>query len=154
MISEMDVYRAFRSVQSSRLGKGYRMPKDWEIFYTNRLSANQQKNLTRSSKYFTTVWNDIDIIRYMECGFELFPKFSYHMFFNEQVMKLYIVRDKIIKNEMMNIKKDIITSSKFVYQYMRDETNINLFVEYCNLVVENRHLIITHYMNFNLKLLS
>jgi len=146
MITELDVYKSFRSVQSSIKGSGYRLPKDWVKFFTERLTVNQQQNLTRASKYFSTAWESIDMNRYFECGFELFPKFSYHMFFNDKVMQLYIRRDKIIKADIMNMKSDIINSSKFVYHYMQDKEYANLFSDYCMLSVDEQHVMIDHYM--------
>jgi hypothetical protein len=146
MITEYDVYSKFVKVRAGIKGKPYRLPKDWVKHYSEKFTKNTQDNLTRISKYFTTVWCDIDIERYMECGFELFPKFSYHLFFNKKIMALYKRRDKLIKSELRDMKKGIIDSVKYVYGFMKDKEYDNLFSDYSKFTLNNRHVIITHYL--------
>jgi len=146
MVTEQDVYNKFMKVKSQSNGKPYRLPKDWVKHYSEKLSKNAQDNLTRASKYFTTLWCDIDIEKYIECGFELFPKFSYHQIFNKKIMVLYKRRDKLVKSELKNMKHEIINSVKFVVTFMKDKEYNNLFSEYSRFTLENRHVIITHYL--------
>jgi hypothetical protein len=149
MVTEFDVYSKFVKARSQSNSKPYNLPKDWVKFYSEKLTKNAQDNLTRSSKYFTTIWCDIDIEKFMECGFELFPKFSYHLFFNRKILELYKRRDKLVKNEELNMKKGIIESVKFIVPFMKGKEYKNLFNDYCKLTIDNRHVIISHYLKNN-----
>jgi len=146
MVTEFDVYCKLVKVRSETNNKPYRLPKDWVKHFSEKLSTNQQNNLERASKYFTTVWGDIDLVKYFECGFELFPKFSYHLIFNKKIMELYKRRDKLVKNEIKNMKNDIISSIKFVGGFMKDKPHTNLINDYSKFTIENRHVIIDHYL--------
>ena len=98
MITELDVYTKFVKARAEFNNRGYRLPKDWVKYYTEKLTKKQQDILLRMSKYFTTVWCDIDMEKYFECGFELYPRLNYHLFFNKNIMELYKRRDKLLKN--------------------------------------------------------
>ena len=146
MYTELDIYRAFRNAQSSVNNRGYRLPKDWVKHFTEKLTENQQYTLTRMSKYFSTVWNDIDVGKYFECAFELYPKLNYHLFFNKQIMELYKRKDKTLKNDYRNMKAEVIKSCVFVKSYMNDKQHNILFNDYCKIIVDNRHVIVDHYL--------
>jgi hypothetical protein len=147
MYTEFDIYSIFRKVQAEQFNRGYRLPKDWVKYYTEKLSKNQQEILTRSSKYFSTVWNSINIENYFECGFQLYPKFNFHHFFDKNIMKLYIQKDKNRKNDLRNMKKSLIDSCKFVMLYMKDKKHNHILNDYCKLTNEKIPVIINHYLN-------
>jgi hypothetical protein len=146
MYTELDIYRAFRKAQSSANNRGYRLPNDWVKHFSEKLTENQQFMLTRMSKYFSTVWADIDLDKYFDCGFELYPKLNYHLFFKKQIMDLYKRKDKMLKNDNRNMKLEIVRSCIFVKSYMRDKEYRNLFNDYCKLIVDDRHVIVDHYL--------
>lgn len=146
MTTELDVYRAFRKAQSSFNNRGFRLPKDWVKYFSEKLTDSQQYMLTRASKYFSTVWSDIDINMYFECGFELYPKLNYHLFFKKQIMDLYKRKDKALKNDNRNMKMNIVKSSIFVKTYMMGRDYRHLFNDYCKLTIDGRHVIVDHYL--------
>jgi hypothetical protein len=144
-MDEFDVYMAYQRAKSSVTNKGFRTPKDWVKFYTEKLNKPAQENLTRVSKYFSTVWVDINAEMYFECGFSIFKKFSYHQFFDKKIMLLYKQRDKMKKNEYNDMKKSLVKSCKFVKQFMKDHS-IEFLKDYCLLTLESRPVIIDHYL--------
>lgn len=134
------VYSCFRKTQSVAKSRPYRLPKDWDGFYNNRLADQNKKALRVITKFFNTKWSKIDVYKYFECGFELFNNFSYHHFLDPRVIRLYIQRDKIVKIQTNLSKKNIVDSVKFVKQYMKDN-NIRFFRVYCEKKLPIRHYI-------------
>jgi len=141
-----DVYYYFRKVQSESKGRGFRMPKEFESHLNKRFSKPNREALILVTKYFNTKWENIDVYKYMQCGFELFKTFSYVKFLDKRVLNLYIVKDKNLKREMGVNKKLIIKSAKFVKQYMHDN-NIFDFKDYCCIAIDNKKEIVSHYLH-------
>lgn len=140
------VYYFFRKAQSETKGRGFRMPKDFVSHINNKFSVKNREALVLATKYFNTKWSNIDVYKYMQCGFELFKTFSYLKFFDKRVLNLYIVKDKNLKREMRINKKEIIKSVKFVKHFMI-ENNIDSISSYCNLTDGNQKVIIKHYIH-------
>lgn len=147
MYTEIDVFIAFKKAQASANNRGFRIPKDWVEYFSEKLTTNQQYMLTRMSKYFSTVWVDIDLNKYFECGFELYPKLNYHLFFKKQIMDLYKRKDKMIKDDLQLMKMNIVKSSIFVKSYMKNYEYRNLLSDYCKITIDNRHVIVDHYLH-------
>lgn len=145
MLDTEFVYSCFRKAQSEHKGRGYRLPKDWENFFNNRLSKLNRKNLRAITRFFNTKWSALDSQKYFECGFELFNNFTYHQFLDPRVIRLYIQRDKIGKIQANLSKKNLVNSALFVKQYMRDH-NIRFFRSYAESVLNNQSLPIKHYI--------
>ena len=115
MYDEQDVYVAFRKAQANFHSRPYRLPKDWDSHFKNRMSKKNQDALTLAAKFFSTKWRNIDMGRFFEAGFDLYKKsFSYVRFFDPKVMSLYIERDKIHKRELDLHKTSFVKSAKFV----------------------------------------
>jgi len=146
MYSNEDIYFFFRKVQSESKNRGFKMPKDFEKHLNTRFSKPNKEALILSTKYFNTKWENIDVYKYMQCGFELFKTFSYVKFFDKRVLNLYIVKDKNLKREMSVNKKLIIKSAKFIKGYMHNN-NIFSFKDYCCTVVDNKKEIVSHYIH-------
>lgn len=99
MISEFDVYCAFRRAQADANNRGYHLPKKWDTF----LSKMNKKNaewLYKAMVHFNTTYSNVDINEYMACGFILWKGFTYKHFCDRKVIDLYIQRDKIKKRKM------------------------------------------------------
>lgn len=145
MIDTEHVYYLFRKAQAESKNKGFRMPKDFEKHLNNRFTEKNRESLITVTKWFNTKWNNIDIYRFMKCGFKLFKTFSYIKFLDERVINLYIVRDKNLKREINLNKKEIMESVKYVKKYMK-ENNILILRDYCNKKDENNKIVIKHYL--------
>ena len=98
------------------------------------------------SNRFNTRWKEIDLTTYMNCGFELFGKTFYHGFFtHEDLLKLYIQKDKSIKMQTRINKEQMNDSAMWVKRYMRDHM-IRSFHIYCMSQVGGRSLAVKHYL--------
>lgn len=152
MYTELDIYQNYRQSQTQFLGRtGYKTPKDWVKYFTEKLSNNQQDNLTRASKYFSTLWTDVNPKEYFDCGFQLHGKrFSYHLFFDKKIMLLYKRHDKNQKNEFKNMKKSLVNSVKFVLIQTKNKKCINPLMCYCDMMDgPERHKIVSDYLKNN-----
>lgn len=115
MYDEYDVYVAFRKAQSSFHSRPYRLPKDWDKHFSERMSKKNRDALTLAAKYFNTKWRNVNMEKFFSVGFDLIGKsFSYIRFFDPRVMALYIERDKINKRNLEMNKKSFILSAKYV----------------------------------------
>ena len=141
-----NVYYFFRKAQSEKKGRGFRMPKDFESHLNNKFSKKNREALIMSTGFFSTKWENVDPYRYFQCGFELLKTFSYVNFFDPRVMRLYIQKDKNIKRESSNYKKDIVNSITFIKKHMK-RNNIIMFDDYINFTHQNRRIIIKHYLD-------
>ena len=99
MITEYDIYYAFRKAQSLANDRGFRIPKDWERFKT-KMNANNSQWLKEAKMYFNTTYSNVDLDRYMMCGFEIWKGFTYKHFTHKKVIDLYISKDKTAKRKM------------------------------------------------------
>jgi hypothetical protein len=114
MITEQDVYCAFRKAQSRFLGRAYKLPKDFETFLENMNPVNRVC-LTDMSKFLNTKWSIIELDMYFDIGFELFGSgFTYRKFFDNKILKMYITRDKLQKRDSDNINDDLKKSKEYV----------------------------------------
>lgn len=148
-ISPEEVYIAFRKAQSQAKNRPYRLPKDWDTFYKNRMSKSNRENLELITGFFNTKWKNIDPFRYFSCGFELYKSFTYAMFFRSNIINLYMRKDKHLKRDLNNCKKGMISSLKFVKEFMnkKEIPNIN---RYCGKKVDRLSLPIRHYLKNNI----
>ena len=147
-MKEEQIYYYFRKAQSESKNRGFRMPKDFESHFQNRFTDKNRESLSLVTKFFMTKWGNIDPYRYFQCGFELLKTFSYINFFDPRVIKLYVQKDKNIKRESSNCKKEITQSVVFIRNYMR-KNNIIMFDDYITLEKNGRKVIIDHYLNNN-----
>jgi hypothetical protein len=120
MITEQDVYFAFRKAQANANDRGFRMPKDWDAFLA-KMNANNLNWLKQATMYFNTKYCNLDLDRYMECGFEVWKSFSYKHFLHDKVIQLYIEKDKIKKRQMEVSQREIETTFNNIADYMRDK---------------------------------
>jgi len=142
-----EVYESFRIAQSQFIGRPYRLPKDFDKHFRERLSEKNREALVYATKYFSTKWEGIRPVDYFACGFELFGKnFSYIKFFEKKIMHLYIQRDKIKKRNDALCKKSIVDSMKFAINYCK-KNNIATIGRYCMLESNGHSLPVRHYLD-------
>lgn len=147
MKTEEDIYIAFRAAQSEFIGRPYRIPKNFNNHFNNRFSKKNKESLILSTKFFNTKWSNIRPMDYFRCGFSLYGKnFSYVKFFEKNIMRLYIQRDKIKKRENLINKKSMIDSMKFVMAYMK-ESEIPTISRYCLLKNNGCSMPVKHYLD-------
>ncbi len=138
-----EVYRAFRKAQSFSLSRGYRMPKDFESHF-ERMSEVNKKALIKATQWFKTKWSNIDPYEYFLCGFELYKSFSYATFFRENVIKLYIQKDKNEKRKVEITKQGLVKSALFVKSWLTE--NKKTLGEYMRAREGNQKVAIDHYL--------
>ena len=145
MITAEDIYAEFRRAQAESKNRPYRLPKDFEAFMEKRMSQKNKEALLLVTQYFNTKWKNINPFRFFECGFELYKSFTYVMFFNRNVMELYIRKDKHIKRDLDNAKKGLLESLRFVVPYMTEKKIPNIS-RYCQMRKDRQSLPVKHYL--------
>jgi len=141
-----DVYVYYRQAQSNAKGRPYRLPKDFEKHFKEKMSDINKEALEYVTKCFNTKWQNIDPVRYFECGFKLFNNFTYVNFVDPRIIKLYIQRDKLAKRQSELSKQGILKSAQFVKKYMKDH-DIQTFHRYCLQIDDNVRLAVKHYIS-------
>lgn len=139
-----EIYLQFRKAQSFAKNRGYRMPKDFEKHFNEKMAEVNRKALIKVTGWFLTKWQNIDPYTYFLCGFELFSSFSYTTFFNEKIILLYIRKDKNNKRDINTTKKGLIKSAKFVKTWMNE--NNKTLSQYIHTREENLRVAIDHYL--------
>lgn len=149
MITEEQIYRKFRSIQSRILNRPYRLPKNWDIFFA-KLGPDRKVPLTRLTLNFNTKWSNVDPDLYINAGFEVFgPRFSYHVFLDKRVLNLYISKDRAIKREVENIEESLRKSIDFVDSVIPDGPTSKLY-RYVNMYDGSRPRAFTDYLANNI----
>ena len=122
-------------------GKGYR--KQFHKGHT--MSPAYLEAVDILSRRFSTVWANMDLSMYFDCGFEIFgDRFCYLNFFDQRITRLYINKDKNKKLCGESSKKELIESTKFVLKYIK-ETHLRSFGVYC-LSRDGYALPVVHYL--------
>lgn len=139
------VYSSFRKAQANFNNRGYRLPKNFEKHFNEKMSEKNKQSLIKITGWFITKWINIDPYDYFSCGFELYEKnFSYAKFFKENIIKLYITRDKLKKRSVTITKQKLIESARFVKKWMKKH-NASLD-EYINTREGHNRLAVEHYL--------
>lgn len=120
MTTDWDVYCAFRKAQANANNRGYRLPKDWKACKA-KMTAKNVEWLDEATKHFNTRLSNIDIDRYMECGFDLWKGFTYKQFLNDKVIEHYIHKDKIQKRKLDISRTEIDRTFAFIQSWMADK---------------------------------
>jgi len=149
-IDKYDVYIAFRRAQAKALNRPFRIPKDLNKHFETKITLSNHNNIENLSKAFNTRWQNIDIDRYLDYGFQLFgSNFSYNMFFNPKLIMFYIEKDKNLKRETGQIKVNIVNSAKFVKKWMKEKNlrkDLSLITQYCMITVDGIKAPIKHFV--------
>ena len=119
MITEQDVYFAFRKAQANANDRGFRMPKDWDAFVAKMTEQNRNW-LKQATMYFNTKFSNIDLDRYMACGFEIWKGFTYKQFLDDKVINLYISKDKSKKRQSEVTQREIEQSFNNISDFLKE----------------------------------
>lgn len=114
MYSTWDIYSTFLKVQANHYNRGYRLPKDWDKHWNEKLSKSKKESLQTITDFFNTKWADISPELYFEAGFSTFKRFEYKYFIDRRVIKTYIRKDKEKKRNIEVTKKSLVDSTKYV----------------------------------------
>lgn len=120
MITDYDIYVAFRQAQALSKNRPYRLPKDWESYKTTMSEANI-KGLEKAVVYFNTTYSNIDLLEYMKCGFEVYKGLNYTNFLKPNIIQHYISKDKSKKRQMESSVDDIDNSFSYIKSYMSNK---------------------------------
>lgn len=130
MFTRYDIYVIYNEVKKEITGKGYRLPKDFDYHYQNKLNKSSQDGLQGLADRLNTIWQDIDIYRYMCIGFKLYKSFNYSKLLDEKILSTYIRQDKEIKRNIYMDKNKIKQSLKYAKSKV-DKTNTkDVLMEY------------------------
>lgn len=138
MYTTWDIYCIFRKSQAMSKNRGYRLPKDWNIHWENKLNKTARDNIQIITDYFNTKWCDISPEMYFEAGFDVYKSFSYHQFLNRKVIEMYKRKDKNKKRNTDVNKKTIIQSLKHVINSIEDKEKLEKFGvlrHYCRIYI-------------------
>jgi hypothetical protein len=141
------IYVEFRKAQSFSLDRGWRMPKNFEDHF-ERMNGLNRKALIKITGFFLTKWQNVNPYQYFLCGFELYSTFTYRMFFNEKILRLYIEKDKNKKRQIKITKVGIAKSALFVKNWMRE--NNASFGDYMRARNGTQRVAIEHYLENNI----
>ena len=119
MITDYDV--AFRKAQSIFNGRGFRLPKDWEEFKSTRMTEHNVNKLREAAMYFNTTFSNVDIDKYMICGFELWKGFTYNKLLDKRVIDSYIHKEKASKRRLEITHREIEISFNNISDYLSDK---------------------------------
>lgn len=129
-----DIYVKFRKAQSFYNNRPYRIPKDVSTFLEKNLSEKNMENIKNLTNALNTRWQNIDIDRYLEYGFELFGKnFSYTKFFDSRLIEFYIMKDRNMKRDTQLVKDTLDKSIRYVKSVTREKDDKEAFIKYANL---------------------
>jgi hypothetical protein len=147
----IDVYTSFRKAQSNHFSRPYRLPKDFEYYCQTKMSPSNRDSLEKVAKNFSTRWQNIDLDKYMQYGFELFGKgFTYSKFTDRKLLNFYIEKDKNEKREVKIEKRTIITSAKFVKKFIKsiqmEQSDVPLLTQYGRLQIGRQSAAVSHYL--------
>lgn len=117
MITEFDVYAAFRRAQADKNERGYRLPKDWEKAHQKMTEFNRNQ-LYKMTVHFNTTYSKVNIDKYMACGFELWKGFTYKYFCDNRILELYITKDKNQKRKLNASREEIEMSFQRIASYL------------------------------------
>jgi len=140
------IYSNFRKAQSFHNNRGYRLPTNFEKHFNTKLSEKNREILSLTTKYFLTKWRNINQFEYFLCGFELYKGFSYHQFFDQKIMTLYITKDKNKKRTLELVQKNFEKSKIFVLNYIK-KNNLKSLKLYGQMKEGNTTLAVQHYVH-------
>ena len=147
----IDVYASFRKAQSNHFSRPYRLPKDFEYYSQTKMSPSNRDCLERMAKNFATRWQNIDIDKYMQYGFELFGKgFTYARFLDKRLFNFYVEKDKNEKRETKIEKRTIIQSAKFIKKFIKsvqvEQSDIPLLTQSGRIQIGLQSAAVSHYL--------
>jgi hypothetical protein len=156
MITEYNVYYAFRRAQSLAKDRGFRMPKDWDAFKV-KMNPHNAQWLKEAAMYFNTTYSNVDLCKYMECGFEIWKGFTYKHFTDKKVIDLYIHKDKVTKRKLEVSRREIETTFNTIADYMvgkERRPGYNQLQNYCKFRTGETRIIINTYVQGKIDIMT
>jgi hypothetical protein len=93
----------------------------------------------------------INMDKYFDVCFEVYPGFTLERFGDEKIFERYILHDKSIKMKTEFSKESFVKSFKFIKGLAREfEITENVLQWYCNLFDGNERVVDVHYMRNNI----
>jgi hypothetical protein len=112
MLSEYDVYKAFKEVEGEVKGKTVSILG--EDGYTKRVSGGTRDALRQAAGLFSTKFSNIDLKEYIRCGFFHFKGFNYDKLFRDIVINEYIARDSRKKRDIQEPITKVMADLKYI----------------------------------------
>jgi hypothetical protein len=112
MLSEYDVYKAFKEVEGEIKGKVVSILS--EDGYAKRVSGSSRDALRQAAGLFSTKFSNIDIKEYIRCGFAHFKGFNYDKMFRDIVINEYIARDSRKKRDIQEPLTKVMSDLKYI----------------------------------------
>jgi len=149
MIEIQDTYLSFRGAQSRYLGRGFRIPKNWDSVWS-KMTKENVKQLELITIAFNTRWQNIDMDRYFDYGFELHGKaFSYSKFYDRRILLSYIEKDKQLKRTNGNVLECYNNSIYYIKEWMDKHefrSDLNIYSQYCRMNEDGMKAPIKHFL--------
>ena len=153
MITDWDIYCAYRQAQAEFHNRPYKLPKNWEKF-KKRITKKNLENLDLITSKFNGTWYKICPHTYFRTGFSIFgKKFSYIKFFEKIILTKYMQNDRLQKRDLKLNKKDLIDSAKFIRKFMSRKNpspKLSLARQYSVLTEGEQSLPVIHYIRGHL----
>jgi hypothetical protein len=112
------------------------------------MKPQNREYLEKLTGYFNTTFSNIDIDKYMECGFQLWKTFSYHMFLRRNIIEMYKEQDKLKKRRIKKDMDRINDSMDFIIERVGDlkRNGYNTLETYCKIKQGEMRLIVADYL--------
>jgi len=110
MVTPYQVYVAYRKAKPTK--KAIKIPS--EQVYRIRLGADTLWCIDRCAGYFNTIYSNINLDMYMQCGFKVFKAFPYKQLINQKVLVKYKQLDKIKKRTIKTSNNKIFDSFQHI----------------------------------------
>jgi hypothetical protein len=120
MITDLDVYVAYKTAEAAAKGRtGFRLPKDWDVYKTEKMNKFAYDQLYKLMVHFNTSMRNVDMAKFMSCGFEIWKSFSYQHFFEKPVLNLYMQYDKQKKRRIMSDTAEVDKSFAYIADFLK-----------------------------------
>ena len=143
MYGKYDIFIAYKESKSRVTGKGYRVPKDWDKYWDEKLSIGEKQNITNLSNYLISIWQNIDLDAYMDAGFKTYKTFDFKKLLCPKVIDTYIRRDKTKKRDIVLNGDILLENMEYVRSLIDIEDNSDMIREYC----KDKNRVLDDYMN-------
>ena len=150
MITVQDVYIKYQQARARFTSRPYRIPKKWDAVWA-KMSEPQVYNVEMITKAFNTRWQNVDIDKYFDIGFQLFGKgFTYTKFYDRRILLSYIEKDKQSKRQKTNILESYNKSNEYVIEWLNKRPHrddLSIYKQYCMMNDNGIKAPIKHYLS-------
>ncbi|MCK5018034.1 MAG: hypothetical protein KAS32_13340 [Candidatus Peribacteraceae bacterium] len=123
---QYDIYHTFKTVEAKVKGKS---PKPLTSDgYEKRISQKNKDLIQGVADQFNTRYSNVDLERYIECGFHHYKGFTYSLMQRDIVLNEYISRDSRIKRNATETALEVSQGLKYINRslegYVEERDNI------------------------------